>query len=159
MDVFNRTSDSREVKEKELGMIIPGTDQVAYIMHKEVWDSIEPHLREYITRFIQPFRNSLRPYRDRNHNKIKLWFAELIGGFSPHYEHVTGGGFSTSQDACVEVAMLKHNILRYTTKVNHVRHIGLYGEHMYPELHKNMGFDSTRLDIFSTSQVTDALEK
>jgi glycosyltransferase involved in cell wall biosynthesis len=157
MDVFNRTSSSRETKQKELGTIIPGTDQVAYIMHKEVWSIVEPYLREYISRFIQPFRESPRPYRNRNHDEIKLWFAELVGGLSPHYEYVTGPAFSASQDACVEVAMLKHSITRLTTKVNHVRHIGLYGEHMFPELHKNMGFDSTRLDTFSTAVAINAL--
>jgi glycosyltransferase involved in cell wall biosynthesis len=156
MDIFNRTEASRVVKEGDLGSIIAGRDQIAYIMHKDVWTTVEPYLREYIMKFIHPNRKSVRPYRERQQEKIKLWFAELIGGLSSHYEYVTGPTFPTSQDACVEVAMLKNNITRLTTKVNHVRHIGLYGEHMFPELHRKMGFDATRLDMFSSAEVLSA---
>lgn len=157
MDIFNRTEASRTVKEGDLGSIIAGRDQIAYIMHKDVWTTVEPYLREYIMKFIHPLRHQPQPYRSRNHAAIKRWFGELAGELSPYYTYVTHESFPSSQDACVETVMLKNDITRLTTKVNHVKHIGRYGEHMVPELHRKMGFDAITLDLFTATQVQAAL--
>ena len=159
MDIFNRTMASRSTKESELGSIIAGRDQIAYIMHKDVWTKVEPYFSDYIMKFIYPLRDESRPYRVRNHVEIKRWFGALVGEASPHFSYVTHNDFPSSQDACVETVMLKNRITRLTTKVNHVKHIGRYGEHMVPELHRKMGFDTITLDLFTTSQVRAALER
>lgn len=157
MDIFNRTLSSRDEKEGQLGEIIEGRDQMAYIMHKDVWSSVEPYLKQYTDMFIQPNISLPRPYRVRNHQRIRQWFADISKQTTDGREYVIGPDFPTSQDACVEIAMFKHNITRLTTKVNHVRHIGAYGEHMLPHLHQEMGFSSMKLDVFSSEQVVEAL--
>lgn len=159
MDIFNRTEATRSIKEGSLGSIIAGRDQIAYIMHKDVWAKIEPYLGVYIMKFIHPFRNEPQPYRARNHLEVKQWFGGLVGKASPYYSYVTHDNFPSSQDACVETVMLKDDITRLTTKVNHVKHIGRYGEHMVPELHCQMGFDAITLDLFTVPQVQAALRR
>ncbi len=152
MDIFNRTIVPRDEKANDLGVIVPGKDQIAYIMHRDIWELVEPVLREYIHRFVKPHLHTNRPYRHRDHGKIREWFGSIVR--SPaHVTYVTDPHYPSSQDACVEAVTLR----RLTTKVNHVRHIGLYGEHMSPELHRDMGFDAVRLDLFPSDTVAGAL--
>jgi hypothetical protein len=161
LDVFNKNSTTHEQKLSQLHDIIPCGGQWVSLTSSYVWSHVAPLLSQYNERFILPLIEGRlsRPYRSRPSVDIRKWYGHVIGSSSPYYAHVTNPKYPSSQDGCVAVAMMKNDIVPFSTCVNHAVHIGKEGEHMTPELHAKMGLDDVRLDLFDEGQVLAALRQ
>lgn len=132
-------------KVQRLGAVRDGAEFVCVSIDRVAWEQIAPIWGEYTQKFLPP--GSV--YRKRDHPAIRRWFAELLGR--------DVGNMETSRDGAIRAACEKVGVRIASTEVNHVLHIGEYGEHMTPALYKTLKHDVTNLDVLPMRDISEAL--
>jgi hypothetical protein len=152
-----------EVKKQHLRDVeVSNMNWITYLMNRKCWRSIEPHIWEYIEKFLLG-----RKYRERDNQGIREWMRGKVQSADPPSAAVpfptgpqtfnargmfNGPRFPTSQDGMVVGSMAIEGWVKVNTLVNRCRYIGEIGEHGNLGLFHNHGFPEVQLDEFEEDQ-------
>lgn len=138
-------------KAQSLGLLVQGTCFHLSMMEQGVWTMVWPTVQEYQDKFLRGI-----PYAQRNHRSIQAWLARH------HSRTVPDADWSrwwTSQDGIIRAAMLSFGVPFAATAVNHMKDIGVVGEHTDSAIWEQRGNDTHDLHLFKREDVLTALSE